>query len=170
MIANLFPDQYLESVHDIDYDALMCAGIKNLIFDIDNTLAPFDVAEPYPKTVGLFGGLRAQGFKICLLSNNSYLRVQGFNAPLDVAFVARAHKPAGYGLERAMALIDASRHNTALIGDQIFTDVWCANRNGLVSILVKPIAARDEFTVKLKRRLERYVINLYLRSKKRSQT
>lgn len=168
----LFPDQYLDSVYDIDYGALMRAGITNLIYDIDNTLAPFDVAEPFPKTLELFAGLRGRGFNICLLSNNSHARVEGFCVSLshlDVGFVAKAGKPGRRGLRRAMALVGATGASTALIGDQVFTDVWCAKRSGVYSILVKPLSGRDEFTVRIKRALERQVLKLYLRSRKRGQ-
>ena len=166
MINFLFPDQYMDSVYDIDYDALMNAGIANLIYDIDNTLAPFDVAGPFQRTVELFAGLRGGGFKICLLSNNSHARVESFSAPLihlEVVFVAKAGKPGRRGLFRAMAMIGATCADTALIGDQIFTDVWCAKRSGVHSILVKPLSQREEFSVKIKRMAEKPILKMYLR-------
>ena len=167
MISFLFPDQYMDSVYDIDYEALMSAGITNLIYDIDNTLQPFDVADPSLETVELFAGLRGRGYRICLLSNNSHARVESFSAPLQhlsVAFVARAGKPGRRGLSRAMAMIGATNADTALIGDQVFTDVWCAKRNGVYSILVKPLSRRDELSVKIKRIAERPIVRMYLRS------
>lgn len=157
----------MDSVYDIDYDGLMKSGITNLVYDIDNTLAPFDVPEPFPETLNLFADLRGRGFRICLLSNNSHARVEGFCAKLsqlEVAYVARAKKPGRQGLSKAMSLIGATYANTALIGDQIFTDVWCAKRSGVCSILVKPLSDRDEFTVKIKRPIERQVLKAYMRS------
>ena len=164
MFNKLFPDKYFDSVYDIDYGALRLAGVSYLVFDIDNTLAPFDVSEPYPQTIKLFADLRFQGFNICLLSNNSHARVEAFNARLGVASVARARKPGRGGLHRALAQLGAANSNTAIIGDQIFTDVWCAKRNGLLSVLVKPVCpGRDEFMVRIKRVLEKYVIRQYLK-------
>jgi len=164
ILKNLFPDQYLDSVYSIDYDALQNAGITNLLFDIDNTLSPFDIADPYPETIELFANLQRRGFKIGLLSNNHHARVEAFNAELQIPCVAKARKPGRLGLTRAMEQLGANSSNTALIGDQVFTDVWCAKRNGLLSILVRPLSERDEPLVKLKRTLEKFVIRMYLRS------
>jgi len=161
---NLFPDQYLDTIYDIDYDALQRAGITNLLFDIDNTLAPYDVADAYPQTAELFADLHRRGFKIGLFSNNKHARVESFSAPLGVPYISKARKPGSQGLIRAMNQLGASASNTALIGDQVFTDVWCAKRNGLLSILVKPLSQRDEFWVKFKRTLEKFVIQIYLKS------
>ena len=163
ILKNLFPDQYLDSVYSIDYDALQRAGITNLLFDIDNTLSPFDIADPYPETVELFADLQRSGFKIGLLSNNHHARVEVFNAALQVPSVAKARKPWVFGLSHVMEQLGADSSNTALIGDQVFTDVWCAKRNGLLSILVRPLSERDEPLVKLKRKLEKFVIQMYLR-------
>ena len=162
IFKNLFPDQYLDSVYSIDYDALKQAGITNLLFDIDNTLSPFDILDPYPETVELFADLHNRGFKIGLISNNQHARVEGFNALLRVPSIAKARKPAGAGLAQLMKQLGASSSDTALIGDQVFTDVWCAKRNGILSILVKPLSERDEPLVKLKRKVEKFVIRMYL--------
>ncbi|MCL2617488.1 MAG: YqeG family HAD IIIA-type phosphatase [Defluviitaleaceae bacterium] len=163
-MRNLFPDLYLDSVYDIDYNSLAAAGITNLIYDIDNTLAPFDTPEPFPHTLELFAALRGQGFAIALLSNNKLARVEGFAAALahlGISYVAKAGKPGRRGLDAAMGAMGASRGNTVLIGDQVFTDVWCARRNGVYSILVKPVSRRDEPAVKLKRLPEKLVLYLY---------
>ena len=166
ILKNLFPDQYVDSVYDIDYGALGRAGITNLLFDIDNTLAPFDVADPYPQTAELFDDLHKRGFKVGLLSNNRHARVVSFNATLGVPSISKARKPGRGGLDKAMAQLGATPATTALIGDQIFTDVWCAKRNGVLSILVLPLSERDEFFVKIKRNLEKFVIKMYLDSLK----
>ena len=53
--------------------------------------------------------------------------------------------------------------NTLFIGDQLFTDIWGANRTGLYSILVKPINPKEEIQIVLKRRLEAVVLWFYFR-------
>ena len=49
------------------------------------------------------------------------------------------------------------------IGDQVFTDVFGSNRAGLYSILVKPIAKKEEIQIVFKRYLERVVLFFYKR-------
>ena len=62
-----------------------------------------------------------------------------------------------------MARMGTNRSNTLFIGDQLFTDIWGANRTGLYSILVKPINPKEEIQIVLKRRLEAVVLWFYFR-------
>ena len=56
--------------------------------------------------------------------------------------------------------------NTLFVGEQLFTDVWGANRSGLYSILVKPMDPKEEIQIVLKRYLEKVVLFFYLREQK----
>ena len=62
-----------------------------------------------------------------------------------------------------MKRIGTTIRNTVSIGDQVFTDVFGSNRAGLYSILVKPIAKKEEIQIVLKRYLERVVLFFYKR-------
>lgn len=53
----------------------------------------------------------------------------------------------------------------AAVGDQIFTDILGANRCKIYSILVEPIEEKDIFITLLKRPIEKYIKNRYLKSK-----
>ena len=54
---------------------------------------------------------------------------------------------------------------TAVIGDQIFTDIFGAKRLGLYAILVKPISSRELYWTKMMRLLERRILKV-LKAKK----
>ncbi len=163
MFKRFYPMEYCDSIYAINYAALKSQGINGLIFDIDNTIAPFDIPEPDDGTVEFLSKLTGDGFKICLLSNNNEARVVLFNKRLGLHAVHRAAKPGLKGIGKALTLMQVSSDKTALIGDQVFTDVWCGNRKGLYTILVKPIANRDEFSVRLKRGLEKIVVDSYVK-------
>ena len=47
------------------------------------------------------------------------------------------------------------------VGDQIFTDVYGANRVEMYTILVKPIHPKEEIQIVLKRYLEKIVLRTY---------
>lgn len=160
MILIFFPNEYLKSVYEIDYDKLKKMKITALIFDIDNTLAPYNVKFAPKKTVELFQDLKRRGFKICLLSNNKAKRVKIFNGKLNLEFISKARKPLLFGINKALRLMGASPSAACVIGDQIFSDVWCANRRGVYSILVKPISSADEFSVRIKRIFEKPIIKI----------
>ena len=55
--------------------------------------------------------------------------------------------------------------NIAVIGDQLLTDVLGANRAGMYSILVKPINEKDILITKIKRPLEKKIMDKYLNKK-----
>jgi hypothetical protein len=57
--------------------------------------------------------------------------------------------------------MDVPIASIALIGDQIFTDIYCGNRSGTYTILVKPVTSKDPFFIKLKRIPERWLIKYY---------
>lgn len=171
MLKRFYPAILLDSIYSIDYAALKNDfKIKGLIFDIDNTIAPYDISEPDEQIINFFLKLSEVGFKVCLLSNNNEKRVVLFNKKLNLHAVHRAAKPRLSGINKALALLGTGVSETALIGDQVFTDIWCGNRKGLYTILVKPISIRDEFTVRLKRGFEKIIINSYVRRTKGDDT
>ena len=59
--------------------------------------------------------------------------------------------------------------NIAAVGDQIMTDVIGANRCKMFSILVEPISEKDIFITKIKRPIERMIINKYLSKMKKEK-
>ena len=68
-------------------------------------------------------------------------------------------KPMLKGYRYALDLLDVNKENACMIGDQIFTDIWGANRFGIMSILVRPFDNNEEFWVKLKRPIENLLID-----------
>ncbi|WP_058485243.1 YqeG family HAD IIIA-type phosphatase [Defluviitalea phaphyphila] len=166
MLRRLFPTDYIDSVFDLDIKDLKEKKIKGLIFDIDNTLAPFDIEYPNKKLINFFKKLKEEGFKICLMSNNTEERVIKFNEKLKVYTIHKAAKPRRRSFKKAMQLMNTNKDSTVIIGDQIFTDVWGGNRVGIMTILVVPISERDEWITKIKRGLEKIIINIYLATRK----
>ena len=63
------PDIYQKSIYTINYDVLLLRGIKCLLFDLDNTIAPVNIKSPSKKTKELFDDLKSKGFKIIIFSN-----------------------------------------------------------------------------------------------------
>ena len=77
MFRCFFPDEYLDSAYEIDYEKLYEEGYRGLIYDIDNTLVPHG-APADDRAIALFERLRGIGFGYCLLSNNQIERVAPF--------------------------------------------------------------------------------------------
>lgn len=77
----------------------------------------------------------------------------------------KAGKPSPRGYQEGMKRMQTTPETTLFVGDQIFTDVWGANRAGVYSILVKQIARHEEIQIVLKRKLEKIVLRSYRKQK-----
>ncbi len=157
----LVPDYMFEKFDDIGVDFLRSAGVRSLIIDIDNTLAPYEVAEPDERTFRWFGELRAAGIGAALVSNNDRARVERYNSRLALPAYYDCHKPSRKYLIKAMADIDAEPGSTLFLGDQIFTDVVAARRMGLRAAVVPPIKDKKTVFFRFKRLMERPIMRRY---------
>ncbi|MCH5266394.1 MAG: YqeG family HAD IIIA-type phosphatase [Lachnospiraceae bacterium] len=164
MFERFFPDATVTSTYDIDYERLYREGYRGILFDIDNTLVEHG-REASQMAKELFARLKKIGFECCLISNNKKKRVHSFNETIGVHSVFNAHKPAKKGYYYAMELMDTRPENTVFVGDQLFTDIFGAKRIGLKNYLVKPINAKEEIQIVLKRRLERIVLKEYMKKR-----
>lgn len=165
MLSRFYPDDWVDSAYQIDYEKIYDRGYRGLIFDIDNTLVPHG-APADERAIALFARLKNLGFSCCLLSNNQMERVSSFNEPIQVFFIENAHKPSAKNYRRAMKMMGTDEKNTLFIGDQLFTDVYGAKRAGIRTVLVRPIHPKEEIQIVFKRYLERIVLFFYKRKRK----
>ena len=162
----LYPKAYFKSVKDITIEFLNKNNIKALILDVDNTILDFDLEIPQGIDTWC-EELKEKGIKFCILSNtNKIAKVQKAAKALNLPYFNLATKPLKRGFKKAIKLLGEKPENIAAVGDQIFTDVWGANRCKLYPILVKPIGEKDIITTKIKRPLENLVINSYKKKMK----
>lgn len=165
MYQSLFPSDDYDSAYDIDYYNYYLKGYRGILFDVDNTLV--EHGEPVTiRAIELFGRLKETGFKTCIISNNKEYRVKPLADALESDYVYKAGKPSARGYIEGMQRMGTDAGTTLFVGDQIFTDILGANRAGIHSILVKPVARHEEIQIVLKRRLEYFVLKEYYKSKK----
>jgi HAD superfamily phosphatase (TIGR01668 family) len=139
----LIPDRRYRSIHDIDPGDLQGKGVRLLLADLDNTVAPYHIPLPTPEILAWRDELAACGIRLFILSNNrGATRAQNYCRALGVPFLAHAGKPRRAGFERAMREMGAAPEETLVLGDQIFTDVLGARRAGLPVWLVRPADIR----------------------------
>ena len=163
-VKYLFPDEIRADIYDVDLEALKAAGFKGLILDVDNTLKPPGPGGPGCGVLAWLEAARGLGFGICLLSNSRRRRVLRFSSGLGVYAISLARKPAAAGFLKAIRLLGCEPERVCVIGDQVFTDVLGARRLGLKAIYTRPVTAKEEFTVRLKRIPEARVIRLAMKN------
>lgn len=166
MLKRFYPDEYYENAYIIDYKGLYVKGYRGIIFDVDNTLVEHG-APVNDKAKDLFAKLHEMGYETCIISNNSEQRVEPLARQVNSKYVSKAAKPSPKNYLKAMDIMGTGKADTYFVGDQIFTDVWGANRAGIKSILVKPIDKHEEIQIVLKRYLESIVLFFYKRYIKR---
>lgn len=166
MLKRFYPDYYIDSAYKIDYKGLYDKGYRGIIFDIDNTLVEHN-APVSERAKELFSELKNIGYDTCIISNNKEVRVKPLADEVSSKYVSKAGKPSPVNYIKAMELMNTTKSTTFFVGDQLFTDVWGANRAGIMSILVKPIDKKEEIQIVLKRYLEKIVLIFYKRNTKR---
>ena len=155
----LFPDHLLESTLGLTDEFLASHGIKGIIFDIDNTLVGYHTPRPTSAVLSLLSHLQEKGIKMAIASNNSGARVRRFAADLGLPAYHRSAKPLPFRLRKIVGDFALPAEQVALVGDQIFTDVWGGNWAGIQTILVEPVDALEKnLFFRIKRALEEPII------------
>lgn len=164
MFEKFFPDIFVDKFIDITPKLLSDKRISAVILDIDNTLVHYDVEEPTEEVMNWIYSLQEMGIKACILSNAKKPRVEKFNEKLGLNYIYKAGKPSIKGYLKAAELMHVQPYQTAVIGDQIFTDIYGGKRSSMLSILVKPISLIEIWPIRLKRLLEGFILYRYKKS------
>lgn len=159
-----YPDYYFDDIYQATPQLFLEHGIKGILFDIDNTLAPYEEETPGDRLINYLYSLMDVGIKIAFVSNNNRERVEKFNI-FGCYGAYDAGKPAKNAIVDAMAHLGTDRNNTAFCGDQIFTDIFAGKRMGLFCVLVKPIKDKKTLFFRFKRFLEKPILYGYLRKR-----
>ena len=129
-----------DNIYQLTGEALQRRGIRLLLAGLDNTLVPYGVPLPDEKLKAWRDDLAAHGVTLFVLSNNRHAqRPSTFANGLEVPYIGHAGKPKTPSFFKAMEQMGVIPQETAIVGDQVFTDVLGGNRAGVTTILVKPI-------------------------------
>lgn len=161
------PDLYCHNIADVPFASLAKKNIVNICLDVDNTLAKRGSLLIDYQTVKALDKARQNGHikNICIVSNiiwgrsrEERVRKIAEQLAIEHYFAARfwERKPNAKPFLEAMRLMDSQPENTAIIGDQIFTDVVGGKRLGLFTILVRPLG-EDHWTTRLTWRRHREI-------------
>ena len=156
-MSKLIPDYVFESIYDITPEKLKEHGVRGVLIDLDGTMASHKAALP-PETLRPFlQGLQQAGLRVLVFSNNNEKRVAQFCAPLGVEHISRAKKPLAAGFRRGAARLGLPVGQLAVVGDQIFTDVFGGNCAGALTCYVETLDRRF-FWVNVRYQIERRFI------------
>ncbi len=159
MSFSLLPKLILERLTDITPALLTASGVRALFMDFDNTIVPYTTDVPSGELLDWLSGMRKAGIFLCVVSNSRKPRVARFCETYALPCVTHSRKPFQKGIRAALSRYGLRSEETALVGDQIFTDVLGANCGGLRSILIRPLRLHNIW-LRLRHALEKPVIFL----------
>jgi len=149
------PDRMLTGLCDITVEMLRAYKITWLALDLDNTIT-YDCRDEIPGAIAeKLAELQTAGIMLTVISNNKPARVERFAQKTGLICIPESKKPKCGGLIRASKIIGKPTSEGAVIGDQIFTDVWAGKNAGMTVFLVNPLGPDLGRFVRFKRRLER---------------
>ena len=157
----LTPTYMFGHYYEITPTFLNSIGVRALLIDIDNTLAPYEQPLPDDRIRAWFSDLSANGIKAALVSNNHEPRVKEFNQSLGLTAFWNSKKPGKKTLLLAMKMLGVSKDETAMLGDQLLTDAYAGKHIGLPAIIVPPIKDKTNLFFRFKRLCERPFIRKY---------
>ena len=138
-VGRFLPDFVFRKLTDIPPSFFAERGLKLILLDFDNTMLPYTTNVPSRELLDWMERMKAAGITLCIVSNSRKARVPAFSETYGVACVTRAAKPDTRGIREAMERFGAKQSETALVGDQMYTDVLGAKRAGVTALIVKSI-------------------------------
>jgi HAD superfamily phosphatase (TIGR01668 family) len=154
----LRPKLVVETLSDVESGMLRARGIRGVLVDMDDTLLASREERIPEAHSGWIRTLAAEGYVVALLSNGEPARVARVAAELDVEGLSLSGKPFPWAYRRGLRMLGLPADEVAMVGDQVFTDVFGANLAGMTSILVRPLSAGKWLHTRLARHLERLVL------------
>ena len=157
----LHPDVKLDRITEITVNLLNQNEIKAMLLDVDNTMSTHHGTELVEGLTEWIENMQKNGIKLTVLSNSLNHRIEPFAKRIGLPFISSGMKPLPFGFLRGVKRMGVKRKNTAIVGDQIFTDILGGSIVGVKTILLTPIKPEKAMRFRFKRWLEKKVIKLY---------
>ena len=155
-----YPDMYAQSIYTINYKKLKKNGIKCLLFDLNNTLASYEVEYPDEYLRELIFKLE-KSFKVIIVSNSNKDRIRPFKEKLNIDASFSSKKPFNKKFKKIMKMYNLKDTEIAMIGDQLLTDIYGGNKMNFTTILVNSISENEPFHVRIFRHFEKKIIKKF---------
>ena len=155
----LKPNHITNTVTDVTVEYLKENNIKALLLDVDNTLSVAHANKTLRNGVAEWlSEMKENGIGLIILSNAKKKRAQRFGDTIGLEVIGLSAKPLPFGYFRAVKKLGLKRRETAMVGDQYFTDVLGGKLAGVKTIMVTDITPENDAFFKLKRRVEKMLL------------
>lgn len=151
MFPQWLPAYRTDDLRLVDWPRFAQAGIRLIAVDLDNTLAVHGSDKPDRYAREAVAVMQRAGLAVCLYSNAALNRDQRFAEALGIDAVPGVSKPDPAALSAELKRRGLQAKEVLVAGDQLFTDVWSANRLGVRALLVSRRDRHELVTIRLKR-------------------
>lgn len=159
------PAEAVSSILDISLEDLKERGKKLVLIDVDNTLLPWRSEDVPQSTLDWMERARGLGLHVCILSNTRHrARLKRLAERMGIDFLLGRFKPSRRMYHAALEKYAVASSEAIMVGDQLMTDVFGANRAGIEAIWVNQMTPRDLITTKINRRFERFLRRVFYRT------
>lgn len=154
----LAPIQSVYALVDITPEDLIAAGKKLVLVDVDNTMVGWRSEDIPDSTLAWLGFMKSAGLSLCILSNTRHpARLKRLAAVFEIPYLLGKFKPSRAMYRQALTKFNCKPEDAVMVGDQLFTDIFGANRTGIDAIWVKQMTPVDFVGTKVSRFGERLV-------------
>ncbi|MBP5662016.1 MAG: YqeG family HAD IIIA-type phosphatase [Clostridia bacterium] len=136
-------------VADIPLEQLKTSGVRLVLLDLDNTVAPWHSAEVPPSVAAWVENAKSDGLAVALLTNSRGKTADAVGQALAVPVFKDAKKPFRRTAKALLKHLDVSVESVCFVGDQLFTDIRLAGALGAQSVLVDPLSSREWWCTRL---------------------
>ena len=154
------PKFIFDKLTDVTPDFLKENNIKGLLVDVDNTLT---IAHANPTLKDgveeWLLNMQNNGIKVIILSNAKKERIKPFAKKINLDFIGLSLKPLPFNYIKGANMLNVKGKETAIVGDQLFTDILGGKLAGINTILVKDITPEDKISFKIRRKIEKKILS-----------
>lgn len=151
MVKRFIPFAHAKSIFEIDVSFYKKLGVKYVFADLDNTLDSYKQTVPSTRVLSLKEDLLVEGIELIITSNNTGKRVKTYSRGLGVRFLSSVGKPFSHKLNKRIKEMKIDKDRIIMIGDQVVTDISCANGSKIKSVLTDKIVKEDQPTTRFNR-------------------
>jgi HAD superfamily phosphatase (TIGR01668 family) len=154
------PVEAFLSLADVDPQALSAAGKRLVLMDVDNTLLPRDADEAPQEAKDWVRACREAGLEVVFVSNTRrFERLERLAESMGASWERGKNKPSRSMFLQALSRTGVEPSQAVMIGDQLLTDVWGANRCGIDAIWVDRLPGPEFIGTRLiSRNVERLLV------------
>ncbi|MDQ3397182.1 MAG: YqeG family HAD IIIA-type phosphatase [Deinococcota bacterium] len=160
----LRPKLVVSAVHEVTLDLLREHKLSAVMVDLDDTLVAAAHEGLDPRFSNWAKSLHDAAVPVLMLSNGSPSRVAKYAALLEIPSFAMVGKPSLWAFRKGLKVLERPAQETAMVGDQLFTDILGANLIGMASILVDPLSPGRLPHTRFLRKVERLILRGYARA------